>query len=75
MHACPLNAIIYPMVSLKRINGAEILVNPDLIEIIEHHGDTVISLTTGNKILVKETLEEIKEKVIEYRAKILAKKG
>lgn len=57
------------MIKLTRINGQEILVNADLIEIIEHHTDTVISLTTGNKVLVKESLDEIARKVKEFRDK------
>jgi flagellar protein FlbD len=59
------------MIELTRINGTKILVNPDLIEVIEHHTDSVISLTTGNKIIVKESLEEIKQKVIEFKSEIM----
>jgi flagellar protein FlbD len=54
------------MIKVKRINGEEILVNISLIEIIEHHSDTVITLTTGNKILVKDSLDEITSKIIEF---------
>ena len=57
------------MIKLTRINGQEIIVNADLIEIIEHHTDTVISLTTGNKILVRESLDDIAKKVKEFRDK------
>lgn len=54
------------MIKIEKINGEEILVNPDLIEIVEKHGNTIISLTTGNKILAKDSFEDIKTKVIEY---------
>jgi len=54
------------MIKVKRINGEEILVNIGLIEVIEHHSDTVITLTTGNKILVKDSLDEITSKIIEF---------
>jgi flagellar protein FlbD len=55
------------MIKLRKITGEEILVNVDLIETIEHMSDTIISLTTGNKILVKDTLDEIANKIIEYK--------
>ena len=55
------------MIKLTRITGEEILVNLDLIEIIERHSDSVISLTNGNKILVKESLDEISKRIIEFR--------
>lgn len=54
------------MIKIKKINNEEILVNPNLIDIIEKHGNTVISLTTGNKILSKDSFEDIQTKVIEY---------
>lgn len=62
-----------PVIKLTRINGADILVNPDLIQTIERHADTVIALTNGDKILVKNGLEDITEKIITYRAEIRAR--
>ena len=56
------------MIKVTKINGEEILVNDDLIDIVEHHGDSVISLTTGNKVRVKDSLEDIQKKVIEFNA-------
>ena len=61
------------MIKVTKINGKEILINPDLIEIIEGNPDTVISLTTGNKIIIKESLDEITRRVIEFRSAILKK--
>ncbi|MFH1825572.1 MAG: flagellar FlbD family protein [Candidatus Firestonebacteria bacterium] len=58
------------MIKLKKITGEEILVNLDLIETIERHSDTVISLTTGNKLLVKDSLDEITNKIVEYKRSI-----
>lgn len=63
------------MIKLTRINGQEILVNVDLIEVIEHHTDTVISLTTGNKIIVKDSLDEISKKIIEFKSCIMSSKN
>ncbi|QSZ26603.1 flagellar FlbD family protein [Aceticella autotrophica] len=58
------------MISVTRINGDEFIVNADLIEFIEETPDTVISLTTGRRIVVKESKNEIINKVILYKRKI-----
>jgi flagellar protein FlbD len=58
------------MISVKKINGEEIIVNCDLIEMIEFSPHAVMSLTTGEKIIVDETREDILRKVIEYKRAI-----
>jgi flagellar protein FlbD len=58
------------MITVTRINGDEFIVNADLIEFIEETPDTVISLTTGRRIVVKESKDEIINKVILYKRKI-----
>ncbi len=60
------------MVEVTKINGQKILVNPDLMETAEETPDTVISLTTGKKIIVKESRQEIKNLVKSYRKEIFA---
>jgi flagellar protein FlbD len=55
---------------VKKLNQEEIVVNADLIEYIEANPDVVITLTTGNKIVVRETMEEVVKKVIEYKSAI-----
>ncbi len=55
------------MIILKKINGLEILVNAEEIETVESGHDTVISLKSGKKIIVSESGEEIREKVIQYK--------
>ena len=47
------------MIKLTQLNGRPIVVNVDLIEFVESAPDTIVSLTTGKKILVKETDEEV----------------
>lgn len=47
------------MITLTRINGKKITINALLIELVEEAADTVITLTTGNKIVVKEKADEI----------------
>ena len=60
------------MVEVTKINGVKVLVNPDLIELVEETPDTVISFTTGCKIIVKESRQEIKSLVKSYRKDIFA---
>jgi flagellar protein FlbD len=61
------------MIKLTRLNHTALIVNSDLIEHIEMTPDTVISLTSGQKLIVLESAEEIVEKVIEFRKSIFAR--
>ena len=58
------------MIVVKKINGQEIVVNCDLIETIEFTPHAVMSLTTGEKVIVDETRADILRKVIEYKRAI-----
>lgn len=58
------------MIKLHKLNGTEISINIDLIESIESIPETKIILTTGNQYIVKETIDEIHKKIVEYKAKI-----
>ena len=60
------------MVEVTKINGVKVLINPDLLELVEETPDTVITLTTGKKIIVKESRQEIKNLVKLYRKDIFA---
>ena len=44
------------MIEVTRLNGTTVLINSDLIETVEETPDTVISLTTGKKFIVKESI-------------------
>ena len=58
------------MIKLSRLNGESFILNANLIETIEGNPDTVISLTTGHKHVVREPIEEVIEKIIRYNAEI-----
>lgn len=60
------------MINLTKINGQEITINCDLIEFIEATPDTVISLTTGKKLMVKEAVPLVIDKIVEYKRKIMS---
>lgn len=55
------------MIKVTRLNNSEIVINADLIEFIESSPDTIISLTDGKKIMVKETPDEIIDRVAGFR--------
>ena len=59
------------MIDVTRMNDKTLTLNSDLIESVEETPDTVITLTTGKKIIVKESRQEIQNLVILYRRKIL----
>ncbi len=60
------------MIKVSRLNGEDYVLNCNLIETVEANPDTVISLTTGHKLVVRESTDEIIEKVIKYSAKVNA---
>ena len=55
------------MIHLTRLNKEEFIVNADLIEFIESTPDTVITLFTGKKMMVRENIQQVVERVVEYR--------
>ncbi|HHW47831.1 MAG TPA: flagellar FlbD family protein [Clostridiaceae bacterium] len=58
------------MIRLLRLNGSDFVLNAELIETVEATPDTVITTTNGKKLVVKDSIEEVIEKVIEYKRKI-----
>jgi flagellar protein FlbD len=58
------------MVRLSRLNGQVIAVNPDLITWIEVTPDTTLSLLGGDKVMVRETLDEVIERIVAFRREI-----
>lgn len=58
------------MIEVTKINGVKVLINPDLLELAEETPDTVLSFTTGRKLIVKESRQEIKNLVKSYRREI-----
>ncbi len=55
------------MIKVTRLNDSVLVVNADLIEFIEEIPDTMISLTTGKKIMVRETLDDVIDRVVEFK--------
>ncbi|HOV69356.1 MAG TPA: flagellar FlbD family protein [Clostridia bacterium] len=63
------------MVMVTRLNGEQFYVNPDLIEFIEETPDTVISMTTGRKIVVTESADIIIGSILKYKRLLIQKDG
>lgn len=59
------------MIRLTRINRTELAINADLIKFVESAPDTVITLSTGEKVVVTESVDQIIELIIEFRRMIL----
>jgi flagellar protein FlbD len=59
------------MIELTRLNGSRFSVNCDLIKYIEAAPDTLLTLITGDKLLVRETIETVAERTVEFRSKVL----
>lgn len=58
------------MIQVTRINDTQFVINADWIETVESTPDTVITLTNGKKFVVAEKIEEIIDRVIEYKQKV-----
>jgi flagellar protein FlbD len=58
------------MIALRRLNNEAVMVNPDLIESLEETPDTVVTLTSGNKLIVRDSMDSIREKIIEFKRRI-----
>ncbi len=60
------------MIELTRLNGTPIVLNSDLIKTAEASPDTMLTLINGEKLIVREDCNEVTERVLAYRARLLA---
>jgi len=54
------------VIKVTRLNGKEFVVNADLIQYLEETPDTIITLVNHEKVVVKEKVDEVIRRVIEY---------
>lgn len=54
------------MITVTRLNGSQFVLNAELIRTVEQHPDTMIRLTTGETLVVRESPDEVVERVVEY---------
>ncbi len=60
------------MIALTRLNGQPVMLNCDLIESVEQNGETVITLTTGTAVVVRESMAEIEQRIVAFKRKVQA---
>lgn len=60
------------MIQLTRLNNHPLVINSDLIKSIENAPDTVLTLVTGEKLIVLESCEDVLERIVEFRRRILS---
>ena len=61
------------MIELTKLIDIKFMVNADIIEMVEETPDTVVTLTTGKKMIVKESRQEIRDLVIAYRRSVFCR--
>jgi flagellar protein FlbD len=59
------------MIKLTRFRGANFVLNCEIIESVEETPDTVITTIEGKKYVVMESIDEVIQKVIQYKSQIL----
>jgi flagellar protein FlbD len=63
------------MIYLTRLNNQPLVVNADLIKFIETAPDTVITLLTGEKLVVRETVEQVLQRIGEFHERFYRRAG
>ena len=63
------------MIHLTRLNNTSLTINSDLIKFVEQSPDTVITLLNGEKILVRESAEQVLDRIVDFRRRLLAGTG
>jgi flagellar protein FlbD len=55
------------MIKLTRLGGEAFILNADLIRYVESRPDTFITLTTGERVVVTESMDEVLERAVRYQ--------
>lgn len=59
------------MVKLTRLSGTQFVLNAEMVQEIESTPDTIVTLTSGKKVMVKESVEDVIQAVLEYKRSVL----
>ncbi|MEO0476915.1 MAG: flagellar FlbD family protein [Planctomycetota bacterium] len=54
------------MITVTRLNGKQFVINADLIKVVEENPDTTLRLTTGDTLIVRESMKEVVELAVDY---------
>ncbi len=60
------------MIRLTKLNCSSIVLNAELVKCVENAPDTVITLTSGDKFLVRETMDEVINRIIAYKRSVVS---
>ncbi len=60
------------MINITKLNDKQVVINCELIEMIEANPDTTITMNTGRKIIVRESVEEIISRTVTYKKEIFS---
>lgn len=60
-----------PVIKVTRLDNREVVVNADLVEFVEATPETIISTTTGKKLVIRESVDEVIRRALEYRRRAL----
>ena len=58
------------MIKVTRLNDSTLMINVDMIQSLQAIPETVITFTNNNKIMVKEPLEEVSQRIVDYQRTI-----
>ena len=61
------------MIKVTRLNDSTLIVNVDMIQSLQAIPETVITFTNNDKIMVKEPLEELSQRIVDYQRTVNAK--
>ena len=63
------------MIHLTRLNKQPVVVNSDLIKFVENTPDTVVTLVSGEKIVVAESVDQVLERIIQFRRLLMIRQA
>ncbi len=58
------------MIQVTRLDGSPVVINAELIELVETTPDTVLSLTTSKKMVIRESVQEVVDRIVRYNRMI-----
>ncbi len=59
------------MIKVTRLDNREVVINADLVEFVEATPETIITTTTGKKVVVRESVDEVVRRALEYKRRAL----
>ena len=62
----------FHVIRLTRLDNSTVLVNIDAVKYVEATPDTLVSFVNGDSLIVRESLEEVDRRVVDYRARLLS---